>query len=136
MTNFHAPLPTLDDVSLHAQRLLEDGYTRKGKWSLGENCNHLAIMMDFFSRFGILVSLARTFGLLHIVVFFVSLATRLGIRFPAFPFSRPKESDPVSDEEGVQKLVDAIIRQKCHTDPFQLWHCRHHLGFLELKSKD
>ena len=94
--------------------------------------------MDFSQRFGEtrLGWFAEAIGVPILVMRFASFATRLGIRLPTLPFACPKQAADNDDTLGVQRLSDAIEKQRCRVKAkactrFQLWHCGHHLGFLD-----
>ncbi len=132
----------LDEVLDHLNGLLEGGYEQAGNWSLGQNCNHLSVLMEFSQRFdetrpGKLADMIRA------PIFVMTLggtAGNLGISLPTLPFARPKKPVENDDAFGVKRLTATIEKQECRPKTnsftrFHLWHCAHHLGFLVPKSK-
>ncbi len=125
----------LDDIVARLDLLTHRGYDQQGSWSLGQNCNHLATMMEFSqrvgrTRFGALLERIRV---PIIVMHFARTVTALRLRLPTLPMAR--QSQPVADEAGVERLKQAVAQQRCRVGAgacttFQLWHCGHHLGFL------
>ncbi len=133
---------SLDEVLERLHLLQKEGYTRRGNWSLGQNCNHLAVLMEFSQRFGntLIGRFLEKIGFPVLVMRFGSIANRLGIRLPTLPFARPKQAIENDDTVGVQRLTDALAKQKCRVGAkactrFQLWHCGHHLSFLTLRDQ-
>jgi hypothetical protein len=119
---------------------------RRGNWSLGQICNHLATIMEC-ALDGFPSSLPWPMQRV-LKVFFLPAHLRhdqLNLRFPTPPFARPPQA--TSDEEGVARLRAAIERFRQPDAEYvshvafgeltrdqwkhqQLWHCEHHLSFL------
>jgi len=137
---------TLDEVVVDVQMLSERGYSRRGNWSLGQCCNHLAQAMDM-SIDGFPTTLPPPFSTVGNFFFkFPPVAQLVGrVRFPTFPNARQRE--PIDDHVGQDRLQKAIERisapaAKFKRHPFlgrlsqEQWlyfhsfHARRHLGFL------
>jgi len=129
----------LNEVSECLSLLSEAGYERKGNWSLGQVCNHLAIMMEFSQRvrrYRAGALLQRTGVPIFLRLLFLGRIGRVfKLRVPAMPFAQQKRS--IDDDAGVKRLTLAMEKQQCDVTAacvtctrFQLWHCTHHLGFL------
>ncbi len=141
---------TWDQVLADVDGLLAGGYARVGQLSLGQNCNHLAIVlegaldgfpmkwsrpMQWLARFLVLGRMLK------------HKPTRLKVTAPAFA----RQEEPVDDVVGAERLRRAIDRFSAPDAEYvphlvfgdltrnqwkhqQLWHCEHHLGFLIPKS--
>lgn len=138
-------LEGLPEISAEARRLQESGYDRAGTWSLGQVCNHLAILMEmsvdgFPFRFPWLVrKLMR-------MMFLGSVMKRKPLRLRAPAPGPLKQPEPVDDEAGITRLEAAVQRiQQSETfvpspvfgrltpeewRQLHLWHSEHHLSFL------
>ncbi len=130
----------LNEVAQRLDLLLEGDYNQIGGWSLGQNCNHLATVMEFSQRIGRtwIGSLSEKIGFPLAVMYFARTVGWLGLRVPTLPFAQQKES--IDDETGVERLKLALREQQCRVGAkacttFQLWHCGHHLGFLTLQAE-
>ncbi len=126
-----------DEVLERIDLLQEAGYSKEGKWSLGENCNHLASIMELSQYYGEkrLGAFAERVGIPVWVMRFGRLAGWLGIRVPTLPFAKPRQFPDTDDAGGVSRYINAVKKQKCRVNAkscnrFQLWHCAHHLGYL------
>lgn len=138
--------PDYDAVLAEAESLLAGGYDRVGQWSLGQVCQHLAIVLErSLDGFPSLLpwpvqKLARWLVLGRLLRREV-----LRRRYPAPAYLQPPvEAD---DAAGVARLRAVLGRVKAHTGPMapspifgaltpeewrevSLWHCEHHLSFL------
>jgi len=135
-----------ESVLAEVEGLQASGYTRAGNLSLGQICNHLAIILEMavdgfpkpmpwlMQRFLRLLFLKRM--LQH---------KPIGLRVPAPPIAR--QDKPVEDARGIARLRAAIQRFSAPQAAYvshmafgdltpdqwkhqQLWHCEHHLSFL------
>lgn len=138
-------LHTFDELRTEILSLSTRPYQRAGQWSLGQNCQHLAkILNQSIDGFDI-----RLPWFIRIFSGFIKnrvLKNRCfpkGVQAPK-PFLPDKQAD---DEQGVSELLKAIQRYQHHTGPLQpsplfgrlsreewdqlhLIHASHHLGFI------
>ena len=137
---------TFDEVIAETERLLGTGYDRVGVWSLGQICEHMALVvtmsMDGFpSKFPWPMRVVARWLYLRPI-----LAHRVfRKRLPAPKYLLPSEM--ADDASGVERLRGAVRRFGAHPGPFapspvfgdltpeqwreiHLWHCEHHLSFL------
>lgn len=141
---------TYDDVRAEIDRLLASGYTRSGKWSLGQMADHLAkvmemsldgypMMMPFFVRW---------------VIRWIAWKKVMGHVQMSRSVQAPKwlmPPDAVEDQAGVARLTAALARLNANTGPMHpspvfgkmsndewrevhLWHSEHHLSYLHPRS--
>lgn len=134
------------DVIADVDFLLENGYERAGQLSLGQICNHLAIVLECAVD-GFPTQWPRPVQKLMKMLLLKSMLRHkpTNLRAPAPPFAR--QTQPVDDEVGARRLKAAIDRfaqpdaqyvphlvfGKLTRDEWkhqQLWHCEHHLSFL------
>ena len=137
---------TLAEVTAETERLLAAGYDRVGVWSLGQICDHMAIVttmsMDGFpSKMPWPVRVAARWIFLKRILAHHVFRKRMPAPKYVLP---PANSD---DAAGVERLRAALQRFGAHTGPFapspifgdltpeqwreiHLWHCEHHLSFL------
>ena len=142
---------TLQEVATEARSLLRSGYEQAGKWSLGQNCNHLAQTLNM-SVDGFPIALPFPVSAVNRWLFFHTrwfgqVAGR--VRVPTFP--RLAQSDPVDDSVGVERLTQAIERVLSCRDgfaanpvmgrlsreqwlQFHVFHAERHLSFLVPQS--
>ena len=135
-----------DAMVREVEALLATGYTRAGKWSLGQMCDHLARVIEMS---------------LDGYPMMMPAPVRWLIRWIAFkkvqrhePLSRSVKApkwlmppDNVEDRAGADRLNEVVARWKAHTGPMRpspifgtmtneewrnvhLWHAEHHLSFL------
>ncbi|GJM26433.1 MAG: hypothetical protein DHS20C16_28480 [Phycisphaerae bacterium] len=134
------------DVLADADQLASSGYDRVGQLSLGQNCSHLAIVLEcaldgFPTRWPLPMRLIARWLVLPKML--RHEPTKLKVKAPAFA----KQEEPVDDAVGVERLrkaigrfsapdaeyVDHLVFGKLTPDQWkhqQLWHCEHHLSFL------
>jgi len=142
------------DVLSDIEELKANGYdhAERGNLSLGQICNHLAIVMEAaVDGFPYRVLWPLTTIMRWILLNSMLRLEPTRLRLPAPPFASQKK--PVSDEEGAARLRAAIVRfgdpQVTCAKHFafgrltrnewthqQLWHCEHHLRFLIPKSAE
>lgn len=135
-----------DDVIADVDALLANGYTRVGKHSLGQNCNHLATLMEC-ALDGFPWSFPRPAQWMMRKLFLPGMMRHepITLRVPAPAFARQRA--PVDDAVGVTRLKAVIERFRrpdatyvphlvfgmMSPDEYkhqQLWHAEHHLSFL------
>jgi len=140
MRNRNLEFLNLNEVLERLDLLMEGGYGRSGNWTLGQNCNHLATVMEFSQWVGRtwIGTFTEWIGFPLFVMHFARLVGWIGLRVPTLPFARQKE--PVDDAVGVERLTRAVREQQCRIGAksctrFQLWHCGHHLGFLTPRAE-
>lgn len=120
-------------------------YRRAGRWSLGQNCEHIAKMLEQ-SIDGFDEKMPWLLRAMSGVVKWMTMRTRWmpsGVKAPASFLP----GDSVDDAAGVDRLVAAIDRYVNHAGPMQpsplfgelsrgdwdqlqLIHASHHLGFI------
>ena len=126
---------TLNEVLAYAKDLSEKGYVKQGKWSLGQNCFHLAKALGFWQtirsyKLGALLFLS---GIPRLIPYMGEFMYFVGISAPAASALVTKET--VEDAVGIKLLQQAILKEQSlkqysTNNRLQLWHCGHHLGFL------
>ncbi len=147
----HLTFDTLDDAVIEARRLLDGGYTRAGKWSLGRVCEHLSMTqncsLDGFDMWNMpwpIPPLMRRFALSD-----KALSKPMPANMPAPKRMQPKvadEQDAIQVDlfatscQRVQERLDAdgIFQRsplfgRLEAGRWHLLHLRHaghHLGFL------
>lgn len=132
----------LKEVEVEVQSLLESGYRQGGEWSLGEICDHLSKSLRA-ARVGISTYIP-SFMQYGMYSFAGTMAqvTR-GMQVPTLI----PPTEEISDQKGVNKLVKELKKYRKQRKragrmflgstaakrgrKFQLWHCGHHLSFLE-----
>ncbi len=136
------------DVISDVEVLKTNGYDRakRGNLSLGQICNHLAVVMEgaldgFPSAMPWAVRTLLRFFFLQSMM----QHKQVGLRFPSPPFAR--QTAPVDDEKGIERLRTAAARFDAPSATYvmhmafgnltpeqwkhqQLWHCEHHLSYL------
>ena len=142
----------LSEINEELDRLLDRGYTARGKWSLAQICGHLqqwmAFPMDGFPPapwpLGIIFWAIRTTSGKRQLAKVLRDGFKPGI--PTNPATVPV-ADAVDDAEAVASLKETIARfdsfdGPIHPSPIfgdldyatleqlQLAHCAHHLRFL------
>jgi hypothetical protein len=139
-------LADLDTVVREAESLLEGGYTRGGRWSLGQNADHLAQAIErsmdgYPTRLPAPVRwLIRWLMLKKVLRHDV-----LNRKVDAPKWLMPPDS--IEDRAGVGRLKAAVARFNAHNGPIHpspvfgkltydecrevhVWHSEHHLSFL------
>ena len=158
-----APRPltfaTVADAPAEADRLRAGGYLRRGKWDLGQICEHLADWMGFA-----LDGFPPTPTLLKPVFWAArhTIAPRtlrkaldsggMAAGVPTDPRTvHPPAPDPAAEAEAVARLRTVAERFLAHEGEYAVSplfgrltreqcrrmhaiHCAHHLGFLEPKG--
>jgi hypothetical protein len=137
---------SLDEVMPEVDRLLENGYTAVGHWSLGQVCNHLAggltyAMEGFPDRMPWV--LRKTLGPVIVRSMLKTGTIREGVKVP----SRYLPAPALEDRAEAEALRGAIRLFSAHSAPlgphpmvdhmsrpdwerFNCVHCAHHLSFL------
>ena len=138
-----------------ARRLLEQGYVRRGNWSLGQACSHIADWMRFP-----LDGFPRPPLPMRVVFWIMKHTVAPGMKrkilaegfrggMPTAPETVPGENE-LTDEQGVQKLQQTVDRLASYTGSLHpsplfgpmdkatlikvsLLHAAHHLSYLEPK---
>jgi len=146
-------LDNCDAATAHAQWLLEKGYSRRGKWSLGQACSHVADWMRYpVDGFPVAPFPARMMMLVIKYTVGPGMKRRIladGFKpgIPTSPESVASESE-MSDAKGVEKLRETCTRVQAHNGPLlpspffgpmdkdtllklTLLHAEHHFGYLE-----
>lgn len=135
---------SLDDVGRESQALLNSGYQRVGRWSLGTMADHLGKAF-LYSCEGFPQIWPRPIQSILRRLFLEELLSRKQTRW-RFPAPIKVDLD-VADPDGVASLLEGIERFHRHSPSlaphpclgalareqwvqFHLWHCEHHLGFL------
>jgi hypothetical protein len=136
---------TFDEVIADLDRLRSVGYRKAGNWSLGQICNHLAIVfrgsLDGFPG-------AKAPWYLRLVA---PVATWWTLTFKSMPTGVriPRELEPQAGDEAseVEEFKRVLRRFEGHKGPlhpspfggacdYETWrkihliHCAHHLSFL------
>jgi hypothetical protein len=144
------------EVRADIKMLQAKGYERQGKWSLGQNCEHLEQWMryplDGYPKppfpMGFALWVMRTTLGPRIVRDIIKTRKIPGGR-GTLPVTVPVET--VDDKQAVEKLEQTMDRFEKHSGPMkpslifgrldreqyvqlQLVHCSHHLGFLVPKG--
>jgi hypothetical protein len=136
---------SFDALRAEVLRLRVVPYTRAGAWSLGQNCEHIAKMMDqsidgFEAK---LPWIVRAGGPLVKWWLFRSRRMPSGVKAP--PSFMP--GDEVADDAGADRLLAALDRYTSYSGPMQpspllgavsreewdqihLIHASHHLSFI------
>lgn len=145
---------SLDDAVTEAQSLLESGYTRMGKWSLGQVCDHLCRVQDpsidgypkWFSLFAFLRPVMRW-------LFLPKLAAGRPMPRGIPTASMFVPAGELGDTEQVERFAKSVERIKSHVGDFQphpafgrmnsesiqkvhAHHAAHHLRFLSPATPD
>ena len=134
-------VPKLDSFEAtfqHIANLQRSGYQPTGRWSLGQVCNHLASSMELMSgpmmRFMPRFVQRMFFGVFLRLTFLGKIGKLIGMRIPTIL----PQNEPVSDDDGLQRLQEAVAKVEA-TAPsqvdFHLWHCRHHLSYLAVQTQ-
>jgi hypothetical protein len=137
--------PTLDAVVADGQHFLQHGYERLGKWSLGQNATHLAILVEMSVRgfpWYVPWPLTLPFRWYALGDILKRKQFPAGMRGPQF--AMPPES--VEDRLGLDRLVAAYAEferaTRVYPSPLfgaltheqwrevHLWHAEHHFSFL------
>lgn len=146
----------LNEIVSEVQSLLDNGYQRKGNWSLGQACGHLAKWMTYpIDGFPVPpIFLRPVFWIMK-----VTMAKRMKAQIfaegfkpgmPTAPESVPSEAE-FDDQQGVDQLKAAVERlsqfngelkpsplfgpmDKATLTKVSLLHAEHHLGYLEPKT--
>jgi hypothetical protein len=138
----------LEEAAVEAQSLLDSGYDRRGKWSLGQICQHLRLVQDpsvngypkWLSAFAFLRPVMRRLLLPRLM----KGDSPKGI--PTAPLFAPA-NDP-DDAAEVAQLAESVRRFKSHPGDYAAHpafgrmsredlervhaaHAAHHLRFLE-----
>ncbi len=135
-----------EDVLADVDRMAAYGYDRVGEHSLGQNCNHLAIVLEG-GLDGFPMKWSRPMQWVARILVLPRMLKHkpTGLRVTAPVFAR--QDLPVDDAVGVERLrkaierfsapdatyVDHLVFGKLTRDQWkhqQLWHCEHHLSFL------
>ena len=107
----------LSDVLTEVRQLRDHGYTRLGKWSLGQCCNHLSIAINL-SLDGFPLRLPRPASTVAKWIFFrTNWGARLlaNLRVPTFPSLA--QNVPIDDESGVERcgaFRPSIVQPRCN----------------------
>ncbi len=142
----------LDDAIAEARHLLESGYRRTGKWSLGQICRHLRLVQDpsvdgypgWFSLFAFLRPVMRRFFLSRI------LQGDSPVGIPTSKNFVPPSG--LEDRVEVDRLAQSVSRLTTHEGRFHAHpafgrldrekllqvhaaHAAHHLRFLVAEEK-
>jgi hypothetical protein len=137
-------------VNREVDQLLAHGYTRLSNWSLGQMCEHLAIVLErAVDGFPSMLPAPVRW-----IIRWVALKKILRHEQMSRSITAPKymmPGDAVEDRDGVERLKAAILRFQAHTGPYhpspafgelsnnewrdtQLWHAEHHLSYLHPRS--
>ena len=142
----------LADAVAECERLLSTGYTKQGKWSLGQICQHIRLtiecnMTGYPTWMTVLAfplrPILRRFGLPKL------LAGRAPKGIPTAPmFVSPGSVDDAQEVEAFARCVEKFMSWEGALLPhpgfgsmsheefekFHTGHMAHHLGFLEIKG--
>jgi hypothetical protein len=138
---------TLSDAVAECQRLLESGYIRTGKWSLGQACRHIRLTVDAsidgYPKWMSIAAPVRPVLRWLLLPRFLRGDSPAGIKTAAM-FVPPENLD---DSDEVAQFADSVTRFTGHDgylyphpgfgklDPellerFHAAHAAHHLSFL------
>ena len=135
-----------DALLREVDSLLASGYSRAGKWSLGQMCDHLAKVIEMSIDGYPMMMPAPVRWLVRWVAFKkIQRHEPLSRKVPAPKWLQP--ADGVEDRAGVDRLRAVVARWKAHAGPMRpspifgamtneewrnvhLWHAEHHLSFL------
>jgi hypothetical protein len=140
-------LSDLDAVVREAEGLLTNGYTRGGRWSLGQNADHLAQAIER-SLDGYPAMLPAPVRWLARWLFLKKVLRHDALKRKVDAPKWLMPPDTVEDRVGVEHLKAAVARYKAHTGPVHpspvfgkltyeqcrevhVWHAEHHLSFLQ-----
>lgn len=150
MTRRTVRFQDLDAVVQQAEQLLAEGYTREGKWSLGQMSEHLALAIErSMDGFPSLMPAPVRWLVRWLALGKVLRHERIHRAVPAPKYLMP--ADQVEDQAGVNRLRAAVARFQRHPGPWHpspifgeltpdqwrevhLWHSEHHLSFLQPRS--
>ncbi|GAA4426303.1 DUF1569 domain-containing protein [Bremerella cremea] len=141
----------LSQAVAETESLLETGYERRGKWTLGQACRHLRVVQDcsidgypwYFGLFAFMRPFVRPFLLPRI------MAGNSPIGVPTTSIFVPGEDADDATEASLYK--ESVARLENHTAPFHphpgfgrlnhadmlrvyTTHAAHHLRFLEPRT--
>ncbi len=141
-----------DEMLADVDGLLASGYTRHGKWTLGQACSHIAdwmrFPMDGFPKVPLPMR-AIMWVMKHTVAPGMRrkiLAEGFQGGMPTAPVTVPR-AEEVTDQQGAEKLRETVGRLVSHEGPLQpsplfgpmdkstlitvsLLHAAHHLNYL------
>jgi hypothetical protein len=140
-------LADLDAVAREAESLLANGYTRGGRWSLGQNADHLAQAIErSMDGYPMLLPAPVRWLIRWLMLKKVLRHDVINRKVDAPKWLMPPDS--VEDRAGVERLKAAVERYKAfrgtpHPSPVfgnltydecrevHVWHSEHHLSFLK-----
>lgn len=144
-------IESVAEILDEGRRVLDGGYERVGRWSLGQVCEHLARMIEA-SMDGFSVGVPWWFRL------GAPVARRMVLGWGVMPAGAPAPkawvaSEPVNDSAGLDRLRGAVARyvawdQPLHASPalgrltraqwdrLHCVHAGHHFGFLVPRRTD
>ncbi len=145
-----------DEMLADAETLAKDGYTKQGKWSLGQACGHVAIWMRYpiegFPKPPLVIR--AIFGLMNLTGYTKRTSARiLQEGFSGGMPTAPQTvlADTTEDQAGITQLREAVQLVKNHSGSLHpsplfgemdmathtkvcLLHAEHHLGYLTPKT--
>ena len=88
-----------DEVRTEVEQLLAGGYEKGGNWSLGQICNHLAIVMEMAVD-GFPKQMPRVVQALFRKLFLNTMVQHKVVKFRAPTPRFAKQDEPIDDEQG------------------------------------